>query len=284
MASIVAAAIQAICSPFSPLRRNRDNIDKDEETLAAVLTSTTTTTTSTTTITTPSRTATLLTPPSRKRVRASTPNSTPSSSTAKRRSRQASTPTSRTPPSTAARKRRARTPPRSATKRARASSQGSGGGRKKKSKGTNKKKKKINQPAAEEDDDNSTSSETSKTCWGTLKREKRMKMSNDDLMVYYQNSLEDKTECPNPSCNCLEVLKSIDVRVPVAKYLAWFDRKSKYDQDCTIMDWYKYSHAQGRCISFHMQQRVIAWIPSIIYVVGERTWVFQVDEAFSHIN
>ena len=158
------------------------------------------------------------------------------SSTAKR-GRQARTPTSRTPPSTA-RKRRARTPPRSATKRAKASS----GSRKKNSKGTTNKKKKKNQPVAEEEDDD-TSSEASKTCWGTLKREKTKKMSDDDLFVYYQNSLEEKTSCPNPSCNCLEVLNSIDVRVPVAKYLVWFERKSKYEQDCTIMDWYKYSHA-----------------------------------------
>ena len=69
-------------------------------------------------------------------------------------------------------------------------------------------------------------------------------MSDNDLFVYYQNSLEERTNCPNQNCNCLEVLKSIDVRVPVAKYLAWFDRKSKYEQDCTIMDWYKYSHAK----------------------------------------
>ena len=58
------------------------------------------------------------------------------------------------------------------------------------------------------------------------KREKKKKMSDDELFEDYQNSLEENMKCPNPSCNCLEVLKSIDVRVPVAKYLAWFARFS----------------------------------------------------------
>ena len=45
------------------------------------------------------------------------------------------------------------------------------------------------------------------------------------------------------SCDCLDILSDVNVRECVAQYLLQFVRKSKYDQDSIILEWYKYANA-----------------------------------------
>ena len=76
---------------------------------------------------------------------------------------------------------------------------------------------------------------------GTKKRKARMSMSDDDLLIYFQEWLEGKKECMNNLCTCLSILKNPCAASSVAQYLVWFDKKSKYDQDTLILEWYKYA-------------------------------------------
>ena len=47
--------------------------------------------------------------------------------------------------------------------------------------------------------------------------------------------------CPNQRCSCLEIVAGEYFRETVARYLCWFDGKTKYDQDLIVFEWYKYS-------------------------------------------
>jgi hypothetical protein len=49
--------------------------------------------------------------------------------------------------------------------------------------------------------------------------------------------------CGMTSCDCLNILSDVNVRECVAQYLLQFVRKSKYDQDSIILEWYKYAIA-----------------------------------------
>ena len=60
---------------------------------------------------------------------------------------------------------------------------------------------------------------------------KEMLMRVDSLCQYYQRSLEKRTKCGNISCCFLQVLKDADTHLLVEKYLVWFEKKSKHDQD-----------------------------------------------------
>ncbi len=48
-------------------------------------------------------------------------------------------------------------------------------------------------------------------------------------------------ECPNKGCNCLAILDDANIRASVVKYLCWFEKKSKYEQDSIVYKWFKYS-------------------------------------------
>ncbi len=68
-------------------------------------------------------------------------------------------------------------------------------------------------------------------------------MSDDDLCLHFQDSLANhQTECVNKECDCLRVLSNAAIRRAVALYLVWFERKKKHEQDCIILDWYKYAN------------------------------------------
>ena len=91
------------------------------------------------------------------------------------------------------------------------------------------------------------------------KKKARMSMSDEDLLIYFQQQLEGKKECMNNLCTCLSILKNPCTTSAVVQYLVWFDKKSKYDQDTLILEWYKYAWAnndyiQGRgqryCLPF----------------------------------
>ena len=68
-------------------------------------------------------------------------------------------------------------------------------------------------------------------------------MSDDKLFNCFDERLqcrEREMVCGNKNCICLDIFLSLNVREAVAKYLVWFERKNKYEQDSTIMEWYRY--------------------------------------------
>ena len=48
-------------------------------------------------------------------------------------------------------------------------------------------------------------------------------------------------KCPNRGCNCLAILSDGGVSASVVMYLCWFNRKTKYEQDTLIFEWFKYA-------------------------------------------
>ena len=68
-------------------------------------------------------------------------------------------------------------------------------------------------------------------------------MSDDKLFNCFDERLQCRERemlCGNKNCICLDIFLSLNVREAVAKYLVWFERKNKYEQDSTIMEWYRY--------------------------------------------
>ena len=74
-------------------------------------------------------------------------------------------------------------------------------------------------------------------------------MSDDDLCSHFMASLSERTirGCANKGCNCMRVMENERIRLAVARYLAWFEKKEKLEQDTMILEWYKYAAPiQGR--------------------------------------
>ena len=69
----------------------------------------------------------------------------------------------------------------------------------------------------------------------------KSEMKGNELYVHFDNHLKGMGSCPNQRCQCLDVLADGDIRASVARYLCWFERKSKYDQDSIVFEWFKYS-------------------------------------------
>ena len=80
------------------------------------------------------------------------------------------------------------------------------------------------------------------TKWGTLTRATKRAMSDIELCQYFETSLQNIKECGNETCSCLQVLETAQIRLLVAKYLVWFERKPKQGQDTVLLDWYRYAH------------------------------------------
>ncbi len=69
-------------------------------------------------------------------------------------------------------------------------------------------------------------------------------LSDDELASYFQLQLESITECGNKTCDCLDDLFTHPKYcASVARYLVWFERKHKYDQNSIIAEWCKYASA-----------------------------------------
>ena len=95
----------------------------------------------------------------------------------------------------------------------------------------------------DDDDDNDDDDEegSALNCWGRLKRKIKLDMSDGDLSNHFDDRLRGETQCPNKNCGCLAVLYDPIARALVIKYLVWFERRSKYNQDSIIFEWLKYS-------------------------------------------
>ena len=82
--------------------------------------------------------------------------------------------------------------------------------------------------------------DSSLTCRGTKKRKSTMLMSHDDLVSYFEMRLDAILLCPNQSCDCIAILRNKPLCSAIASYLAWFERRSKYEQDAIVLQWVIY--------------------------------------------
>ena len=67
-------------------------------------------------------------------------------------------------------------------------------------------------------------------------------MSDEELLVILSKGIARLPLCGS-ACDCLVILSDVNVRQCVAQCLLQFVRKSKYDQDSIILEWYKYAIA-----------------------------------------
>ena len=97
-------------------------------------------------------------------------------------------------------------------------------------------------------DDRRVANSSSTTKYGTLSRSSKLLKSDDDLFCYFDDRLQGKDKemvCPGKGCDCLTILENASVREAIARYLVWFERKTKYDQNLLLMEWYRYSSRSG---------------------------------------
>ena len=79
-----------------------------------------------------------------------------------------------------------------------------------------------------------------------MKRRSKLELNDDDLFIYFKNRLAGETECKNANCDCLIVLADEVPHKAVARYLVWFERKAKYDQDGIVLEWFRYANVAVR--------------------------------------
>ena len=72
-----------------------------------------------------------------------------------------------------------------------------------------------------------------------LKRESKLALNDTDLCTYFLNRLE-RMSCPNRSCGCLAIVHDSNARSAIAKYLTWFERRHKHEQDSIVFEWVRY--------------------------------------------
>ena len=71
-------------------------------------------------------------------------------------------------------------------------------------------------------------------------------MSNKKLLSYFDLHLKGMKECTNKTCNCVGILADGDIHLYIARYLCWFNGKTKYEQDSIAFEWFKYGvHPQN---------------------------------------
>ncbi len=74
-------------------------------------------------------------------------------------------------------------------------------------------------------------------------RKSMKKISDKELLVIVSEGIACLPSCGMTSCDCLDILSDVNVWECVAQYLLQFVRKSKYDQDSIVLEWYKYAIA-----------------------------------------
>ena len=72
-----------------------------------------------------------------------------------------------------------------------------------------------------------------------LARKSKLALNDTDLYTYFLNRLE-RMSCPNRSCGCLAIVDDSNARSAIAKYLSWFERQCKHDQDSIVFEWMRY--------------------------------------------
>ena len=72
-----------------------------------------------------------------------------------------------------------------------------------------------------------------------LSRKSKLALKDTDLCTYFFNRLE-RMSCPNRSCGCLAIVHESNARSAIAKYLTWFERRHKHEQDSIVFEWMRY--------------------------------------------
>ena len=72
-----------------------------------------------------------------------------------------------------------------------------------------------------------------------LARKSKLALNDTDLYTYFLNRLE-RMSCPNRSCGCLAIVDDLNAQSAIAKYLSWFERQCKHDQDSIVFEWMRY--------------------------------------------
>jgi len=73
-----------------------------------------------------------------------------------------------------------------------------------------------------------------------LSRKCKLALKDTDLCTYFFNRLE-RMSCPNRSCGCLAIVHDLNARSAIAKYLTWFERQHKHEQDSIVFEWGRYA-------------------------------------------
>ena len=84
------------------------------------------------------------------------------------------------------------------------------------------------------------------TSYRKMKQWSKLEMNDDYLFIYFENRLAGQTDCKNKECNCLILLTNKLPRKAVVCYLVWFERKTKYDQDGIVLEWFRYANMAVR--------------------------------------
>ena len=87
--------------------------------------------------------------------------------------------------------------------------------------------------------------------WQRVTKKSKSEMSFDELHSYYESKLRQVGKCPNKKCDCLAILSDMGVCASVVIYLCLFNRKTKYEQDTLVFEWFKYldEEDKGKLVS-----------------------------------
>jgi hypothetical protein len=96
---------------------------------------------------------------------------------------------------------------------------------------------------ANDDDDDTSDSEEATIKFSFPDRKSVKKTSDEELLVIISEGISCLPLCGTTSCDYLDILSDVNVWECVAQYLLQFARKSKYNQDSIILEWYKYAIA-----------------------------------------
>ena len=101
--------------------------------------------------------------------------------------------------------------------------------------------------------------------------ERRAKMSIGELILFFGDLFETASSQPfcvkktnsgvlKRQCTCLHVLRDPVLRLPVARYLASLERKSKQSKDELVLKWYKYANSSKESVRHNYTNwYVIPW-------------------------
>ena len=91
---------------------------------------------------------------------------------------------------------------------------------------------------ANDDDDCTSDCEEATIKFSFLDWKSMKKISDKELLVIISKGITCLPLCGTTSCDCLDILSDVNVWECVAQYLFQFVRKSKYDQDSIILEWW----------------------------------------------
>ena len=73
----------------------------------------------------------------------------------------------------------------------------------------------------------------------SLSRKDKLALDDNDLFAYFFSQLATMS-CLNIKCGCLEIVTTLKARSAIAKYLTWFERRTKHEQDSIVFEWCRY--------------------------------------------